>query len=366
MSDDSEGSSGDKTEEPTPERRDEFRKKGDVAISKEITSVISLGVAVVLFGFYMQEMTLDLSNLFRTSYRHIGEGDFTVHDLFNFTADAWIQYLVMVLPVMTGVAVVAALVTLLQSRFNFATQKFTPDYSRIALLQGLARMVSMQALVELLKSIGKIIAIGLIAYLIIFDKWTLTPGLMHLDVRQSFRFLGELTTQFLWGVLILLALIGILDYFYHFISLENKMKMSREDLKQEFKNRELDPLIRQRMRKMARDLANSKMMEATKGATVVITNPTHYAIALKYELGMIAPQVVAKGIDHLALQIREIAKEAQVPIIENPPVARALYALCKVGTDIPENLYLAVSAVIKHVFKLKGVKVPSSNRSANV
>jgi flagellar biosynthetic protein FlhB len=154
------------------------------------------------------------------------------------------------------------------------------------------------------------------------------------------------------------------DYLYNFFSLEKKLKMTKQEVREEFKRREVDPHLKGRMRRMQRDLATRKVVEKTKEATVLLTNPTHYSIALKYEIGMAAPIVLAKGIDFLALKMREVAKEQKIPIIENRPLARELYATVDEGREIPDKLYKAVAEIIRYVFKLKGKAVPVRDNAA--
>jgi flagellar biosynthetic protein FlhB len=176
----------------------------------------------------------------------------------------------------------------------------------------------------------------------------------------AWSYWGDITTQMLWGVVGLMIFIGAGDFLYNFISLENKMKMSKEEVKEEIKQRETDPHVKAKLRRMARDIATKKAVENTKKATVVITNPTHYSIAIRYEFGMAAPIVLAKGVDFLALKMRETARELDIPIVENKALARAIYASVKEGEEIPITMYQAVSEIIKFVFKLKGVQIQRS------
>jgi len=159
-------------------------------------------------------------------------------------------------------------------------------------------------------------------------------------------------------VSVVMVAIGGLDYFYNWITMERRMKMSKQELKEEYKRRELDPQVKGRQRRMARDIANRKTLENTKQATVLITNPTHYSVAVRYEIGMTTPMVVAKGIDFLALRMRETAKGQDIPIVENRPLARTLYRLVNEGQEIPEDLFTAVAEVIRYVFRLKGIRIP--------
>jgi flagellar biosynthetic protein FlhB len=183
------------------------------------------------------------------------------------------------------------------------------------------------------------------------------PSLIRYPVEYAWGYCGDIIISLFWSIIILTLAIGALDYIFSFISIERKMRMSKQELKEEFKKREVDPHVKSRMRRMARDMSMSKMLEETKTATVVVMNPTHFAVALRYELGMPAPVVVAKGKDFNALRIKEVALKNEVTVLENPPLARLLYRSVEVGKEIPESLYKVVSEVIRYVFKLKGKSI---------
>jgi flagellar biosynthesis protein FlhB len=236
-------------------------------------------------------------------------------------------------------------------------EKVSPDYSRISFSKGLVRMFNLQALVELLKGSGKLGAIFIVSYLILFSEIKNAPGLINLPLMTTWGYWGDITELLFYWVAALLLVIAAGDYIYNYFSLERQMRMSKQDIKEEYKRREADPQVKGRLRRMQRDILSQKMVEKTAKATVIITNPTHYSIALLYEVGMGAPIVVAKGIDFLALQMREVAKENSIPMIENRLLARTLYRLVEVDEEIPDSLYKAVSEIIKYVFNLKGIKV---------
>ena len=199
-------------------------------------------------------------------------------------------------------------------------------------------------------------AVSFASYLI-FSEREAVPALIRLKITPSWMYWADITQSF-WSVAGILLVIAIGDYIYNFFSLEKKMKMTKQEVKDEFKKRELDPLIKSRLRKMQRDLANRKTIESTSKATVLITNPTHYSIAVYYKLGSHAPSVIAKGVDELALKMREVAKANDIPIVENKPLARTLYSIVEVDQVIPSSLYKAVSEVIRYVFKVKGIQIP--------
>ena len=210
---------------------------------------------------------------------------------------------------------------------------------------------------ELLKGLLKLFSISVVAYLILYDEYSKTTNLLYMDVGQIWSYWGHVTKLLFWSVAGFLVVIAAIDSIYNFMQIDKQLKMTKEEVKEEFKKRESDPQLKAKMKSMAREIAMSKTLEATKDATVVVTNPTHFAIALKYQQGLLAPVVVAKGKDHIALRMKEIAKESDIPMVENKPLARTLYKLVEVGSYIPESMYKAVSEVIRYVYTIQGRKL---------
>lgn len=350
-----------KTEEATPERRQEFREKGQVAVSREISSVMVLVFVASALGVFVPKVLHDFMDLFRLYLQRMRDFRISMTNLGDFAVFSWVAWLKMVLPVFCIGVAIAIVSTLAQTRLNWSWKKLNPDFGRLNPLKGLKNMVNTQALMNTFKGIGKMLAIGVVSYFILEKEWEITPTLMLLPTAHVFEYWGKITLALFWAVSALLLVIAAVDYIYNFRQIEAQLKMSKEELKEDLKKQEVDPHVKSRMKKMQRDIVFAKTISATRDATVVITNPTHYAIALKYELGMRAPVVVAKGTDHLALQMRRVAKESGVSIVENKPLARLLHRVCEVGQQIPENLYRAVSEIIRYVFKLKGKSVNRSN-----
>lgn len=344
----------DKTEEPTPERREEFRERGQVVVSRELTSVFVLGASVLFSTITLPKVFDNLKRLFIGHFQEISTRRVDAGNIIDFLWSTWVDTLYLVLPFFLITLVASMFVTFAQTRLNWSWQRLAPDFSRLEPLSGLKRMVSLQAIVETLKGMGKLGAVGLVAWLILKSEWVKVPELMGYPILSAWKYWGKITTQLFWSVAGFLLLIAAFDYFYNFLSFEKQIKMSKQEIKEEYKRREVDPMIKARMRRMQRDILTRKTLDKTKGATVLITNPTHFSIALKYELGMPAPIVVAKGVDFLALRMREVAKEEMIPIIENRPLARELYATVKEGQEIPDKLYKTVAEIIRYVFKLKG------------
>jgi flagellar biosynthetic protein FlhB len=356
-------SADDKTEEASPERRQEFRDRGQVVASREISAVLVLAAATIFFSNFAPKLFTDLKNILRHFLETAplrGRGSL---DITTLSAQAMYELLKMIVPPFIVTTVVAAAATFLQTQFNWSWKKVAPDFSRLNPLTGITRLFNFQAAGELLKSVAKLAAVGLIGWLFLKSMVKGAPNLMSMSIPHVWAYLGDSVAMLFWSVAGLLVFVAAADFIMSFISLEKQMRMTKQEVKEEYKQREVDQQVKQRMRRAQRDLATRKTVEAVKTATVVITNPTHYAIALRYTLGMPAPVVVAKGIDHLALQMRIAAKDANVEIVENKPLARTLYKLVEVGQEIPEELFKAVSDILKYVFKIKGVKIPHRRQS---
>lgn len=345
--------SAEKTEEATPQRREEAREKGQVASSRDLTSVLVLAACVAFIGAYIPSYIKQIQRFMVKSFESLATQRFDKTNILAYAFDSWSTMLWLIVPIFAVAFVVSLSATFLQTRFSFSWQRVSPDWSRLNPLEGIKRLANMQAIAELIKSIAKMLAVGLVTYLILYSEWTKVPQLMNVPLISSWHYWSTITNQLAWAVCMLLVLIGAADFLYSWFTVEKQLKMTKQEVKEDYKSQEGDPLIKRRRERLARELINRKVLDKTKGATVIIANPTHYSIALKYEIGMPAPKLVAKGIDHLALRMREVAKENKIPIIENRPLARELYATVKEGEEIPQKLYKAVAEIIRYVYQLK-------------
>ena len=352
-----------KTETPTDERREQFRERGDIAHSREITSVFVLIGAITYLGFTITDSTEQMLRVLKTGLQKMSSYRPEPVNILGYFKDVWISFVSMILPIAAVSMTISMFVTFSQTRMNYSWKRLAPKWERMNPLSGLKRMVSLQALTELLKSLGKMISVSVILLLILYSEWEKVPALLNVGIVSSWKFWGKISVLFFGAVAALLLLIAAGDYLYNYFSLENKMKMTKQEVRDEFRQREIDPQVKMRLRRLQRDLTQRRNIESTKNATVLITNPTHYSVALKYEPGMVAPVLVAKGMDLLALRMREAAKESGVPIVEDKPVARALYKTTEIGDEIPQALYKAVSEVIRYVYKVKGIRLPGSQKT---
>ncbi len=352
MSEESDDS--DKTEDPSQRKLDEARQKGQVPQSREITHwfmILAAGIVVLMFGpMFAKNMYSDLVGL----WEHPQDLMFTDNNIGDLLTDLVLKVIVtMLLPFLLLMAA-AFLGHALQNGILFAPDHIEPKLERISLMKGFGRIFSMRSVVELVKGIIKICIVGGVIYLIVRPMFDQAPDFIHYDMPDLLKALYNLTGKVLMVVVAVLTAIAVVDWLYQRLTFMQKMRMSRQELKDEYKQSEGDPMIKQRVRQIRADRARKRMMAAVPKSTVVVTNPTHYAVALLYEgEKMGAPRVVAKGVDAVALRIRAVAEEHKVPIMENPPLARSLYATVEIDEDIPVEHYKAVAEVISFVMKFK-------------
>lgn len=343
-----------RTEEPTPRRREEARKRGQVARSRELAAVAVIGgglLAFMLSGAFM------LGQLFY-ALKFFLEIPFPVFDL----QEAYLCFkqalklgALSTWPLIVFLVIVSLLSNFLQTGGVVAWEALSPKAERINPVEGFKRLFSLPSLVELAKSILKIAIISVVAYLVIRKHREEILALLGEDLRGIGGSIYYLSRDLAFKLLIALAVLAVFDFFFQRWELERKLRMTREELKEELKQTEGDPWIKSRIRQIQREMARKRMMAEVPKADVVITNPEHVAVALRYKMGeMPAPQVVAKGRGVLAQRIKEIAREHEVPIVEDPPLARLLYARVEVEEYVPEDLYKAVAEVLAYVYKLKG------------
>lgn len=354
----------DRTEEATQERREDFRERGQVAVSREITAVlVLLAATMVLYYGGSAGITL-IEKLMIETFQRAQTFRISSQNVTGLLAHIMVAGLMVALPVCIAAASVSAISTLLQTQFNWSWEKLSPNFEKLNPLSGMMRMIGLDAGAELIKAMAKTAVIAAVAVTVIKSEIRNAPSLMITPITGTWAHWASMTTQLVWATGGVMAFIAAADFFYNWFRLEKQMKMTKQEVKEEIKRRETDPLLKGRQKRMQREIATRKVVERTKQATVLITNPTHYSIALKYEPGMGAPIVLAKGVDHLALKMREIAKEVEIPIVENRPLARAIYAEVDEDQEIPESMYKAVSAIIRYVFELKGISIGRKQANA--
>ncbi len=356
-----------KTEEPTRKRLDEARQKGQLVTSREINNFFMLCaftvIAVWLTPHIMMQAQLAMLPFIESPENFIiDEGSFKT--LFAETS----RHMGMLLALPLAISIIAALSAgMLQSKFNFSWTPLMPDLNRISPLKGLERLFSLRSVVELIKGIIKISIVGIIAYLAVAPYMPMLNLLPAEETSEMLAFLLALTKRMLLGIIIALFFIAILDYLYQYFEYIKNLRMTKQEVKDEYKQQEGDPKIKQKLRAIRAERAKKRMMAEVPKSDVVITNPTHYAVALRYDMEtMAAPILVAKGADKVALRIREIAQEHKIIVMRNPPLARALYDNVEIGYGIPQQHYKAVAEVIGYVYRLKGKKMPKNAGATRV
>ncbi|MCO1601297.1 flagellar biosynthesis protein FlhB [Desulfosporosinus nitroreducens] len=339
----------------TPKRKQDARKKGQVFKSQEVISALMLLGLVALLKFWIPAMIIRMESLF--PYVLGLPSEWTEGSVASLMLNVIWQGVQILAPILLTGFVIALFSNYIQVGVLFTGESMKPQISRLSPISGAKRMFGVKAYVELTKSLLKVLLIGYFLYASVRDRLHIYPALQQLSVEQGAVFLGQALMELAWNISLSFLGIAAFDYMYQRWEYEKNLRMSHEDLKQEYKQTEGNPELKGELKKRQRALAMSRMMQDLKTADVVVTNPTHFAVALRYDLKVQkAPFVVAKGQDQVALRIRELAKEYDLVIMENKPLARALYAQVEIGQGIPADLYKAVAEVLAFVYRLKKKK----------
>lgn len=345
---------GEKTEKATPKKREDERKKGRVAKSQDVNTALLLLFSFIMlasFGSFMRVQMMDMYTGVFTNFIH---WEVTVDSVRKMFLQLLTTFFIIIAPIMVISLVISIASNLLQVGFLFTTEPLKFDLKKIDPIKGAKRIFSVRALVELLKSFLKITFIGVITFSVI---WIFKDDILMLAFKNpetAVSFFGRVTIIMGIAATIALLFLAVLDYMYQKYDFEKNIRMSKQDIKDEHKNIEGDPLIKSRIREQQRQIAMRRMMEEVPHADVVITNPTHFAVAIKYDEKIAnAPIVVAKGKDAIALRIIKIAKENNVITVENKPLARALFNVVEINEAIPEEFFQAVAEVLAYVYSLE-------------
>lgn len=350
-----------KTEAATGKRLSEARDKGQVAKSMDVTSAVLLllgGVTIHAFGSPMMD---SLSRLLRTLFLQAASVQLTEASIPGYYQDLVFVLAAILLPILSIFFLLALATEIAQVGFHISLKKFTDPATIGKMFQigpNLKNMLlSSRTVVELLKGMGKFLVIGTIVYSVLRTKVEDLVVLLTLPFHEIAAFMGTLSMELVYKVGGAYILIAASDFFWQKFKFKRDMMMTKQEVKEETKQSEGDMQSKMRIRSIGRDRIRKMMLQRVKEADVVITNPTHYAVALQYKPGqMDAPIVVAKGVDHLAFKIREIATEANIPIVENKPLAQTLYKMVDIDEHIPETLFRAVAEVLAYVYKIKNKK----------
>ena len=342
-----------KTEDPTSKRLEESREHGQVPVSREVAMWVSLLGVLAMIGLVvpsmMREMAVFLRGFLETPDISLDESSVQtlfLHIFLQIGMISGVAFLLMMAAIIAGF--------MLQTGFFFSLELMSPDFMRLMPSRGLKRLFSLSSLVEFGKSLGKLAFLGGLAYVVLKPIALASPSFTGFPIEDILAFLYKNVMHLIEMLLLAFTGIAALDLFYTRFQYIRNLRMTKVEVKDEFKQQEGDPMIKSRLRQMRLERARKRMMSQVPKADVIITNPTHYAIALQYDTNkMAAPVVVAKGINLIADRIRGIAEENKIPMVSNPPLARALYDTVEVDEQIPAQHYRAVAEVISYVYKLK-------------
>lgn len=345
---------GEKTEKATPKKREEEREKGKVAKSQDVnTAILLLSCFIILaaFGSFMKNGMISVYRQAFTEYIH---WELTVDTAVMIFTDVVLEVAIILAPIMIVATIAGIAANVMQVGILFTTEPLKFDLQKIDPISGAKRIFSIRALVELLKSLFKIIFIGAVTFTVIWINKDQMLMLSQKSIESALGFFGQITIIMGVSATIALLFLAVFDYAYQKFDYEKNLRMSKQDIKDEHKNVEGDPLIKSKLREKQRQMAMQRMMSDVPTADVIITNPTHYSIAIKYDEDEVsAPYVVAKGVDQVAFKIREIAKAHDIMTVENKQLARSLYEVTEIGQVIPEQFYQAVAEVLAYVYKLE-------------
>lgn len=344
-----------RTEQATPKKREEARKKGQVAKSRELPSIAVLlsGLMVLFWG--SSYIYNSLLNIMRYYLNRIPDPHLIASDMHSFAVIGFKQLSYTLWPLFFVIILAAVLSNYLQIGPLASFEAITPKWSKISPMEGLKRLFSAQAMMEFTKSLFKLIVVSWIAYKIVSQEFSNLLPLIDKSPEQILGYTGHVSFTLFWKTCLVMIFLAIIDFIFQRYEFEKSIRMTKQEVKEEYKQTEGDPHVKSRIRSIQREQARKRMMAEVPEADVVITNPTHLAIAIKYDSKeMAAPKVIAKGAGVIAEKIREIARKHGIPIIENKPLARTLYNMVKVDELIPESLYKAVAEVLAYVYGLKG------------
>lgn len=355
------GQGGEKTEPATPKKLSDARKEGQVAKSKEIANCLGLLFLFLLLKFWVGTMGTQFMGLYKSFYEKIPTtvtfwyGFMPEQDVKLIFQEMLLQVLLILAPILVLGVIIALVSDIPQVGWKPTTKPMQPKLSKLNPISGFKRFFSVNSLMELVKAIAKIGLIIYICYSYLKDKWPILFNLYDMDLMQAIALIGDIVTTLGIRISLFYMVIAVADFAFQKYKFKEDMKMSKQEVKDEYKQAEGDPQVKAKIRGKMREASQRRMMQSLPQADVVITNPTHYAVAIKYDPNVSdAPIVIAKGEDFLAAKIKEVAKEHKIEIVENKPLARMLYANVDVGQAIPPELYQAVAEVLAFVYHLQG------------
>jgi len=346
--------SGEKTEEATPKKKSESKKKGQVAKSKELSSTVTLltvTLLMIMLGAYTLDNLKSVLIIFLNNYLTFTLTEYTFKTVLLVSL---MKFGIVILPIVVPIMIMGIVASLMQSGFIFTSEPLKADLKKLDPISGFKKIFSMRSVVDLLKNLAIVTTISVIAYNFIKNNYLSIMRYGSLKIEAILGVFGGLVIDIFFKISLVMLIIAITDFAYQKYKHNKELKMSMQEIKEEYKQQEGDPQIKSKIRQKQREMASSRMMQDVPDATVIITNPTHIAIAIKYEQGGEgAPIVVAIGADNVAIKIKEVASESGIPIIENKPLARLIYKELEVGSEIPTDMYQVVAEILALVYKMK-------------
>ncbi len=349
------GLASEKSEKATPKRRSDERKKGNVFQSKDAISVVVLLSTFYALKFYFPSILSNLKKLMNISFDQIvGLRTLQFETVQIMFIQVTIIFMIITLPILFVSMASNIIMVGAQTRFIFTFSQIKFKFERINIIKGFQKLFSLRSIFELIKSLIKIVVLTMIVYTTIEPKMNQLIGLFDMEFMQALTFLGSLIMSIVSSVGLFFVFLALADYAYQWYEYEKNIRMSKQDIKEEYKQMEGDPQIKGKIKERQRMMSQRRMMQNVPKADVIIRNPTHYAIAVQYEMGkQRAPIILAKGMDNIAFKILEVAKKHDIPSIENKALARGLYEAVEINQEIPEKYYQAVAEVLAFVYQLK-------------
>ena len=344
-----------KTEAPTEKKRRESREEGQVAFSRELPSAALLaGILLTLIA--TSPLILDAFREMTTQiFREMSKADeLSIGSLYDLSGEIFSTLLPAFAPFAAIIVLVGVLASVLQVGVQITLKAIAPKFNKISPLTGLKRLFSTQSLADFLKSMAKLIIVGIVGYITYMDKITELNGLSVATPEAILEYNFTVVAEVSGKIVLALVAIAIFDYLYQRWHHEKQLMMTKQEVKEETKQTEGDPQLKARIRQIQREMSNARMMQEVPKADALIVNPTHFSVAILYDRDVMeAPEVTAKGTDHMALRMRTVARENSVPILERPELARDLYANVEIGETIPERFYKAIAEILAFVYRLR-------------
>jgi flagellar biosynthetic protein FlhB len=342
-----------KTEEPTSRKIEKAREEGNVPKSIEAAGFVVLFLALLVLFFYVKYIIFYFEDFFKYFYSFIGI-EITKEVVFNIIIKGAFYFFVVMFPIFLVVVIAGILANIAQFGFLFTTKVLIPKFEKLNPIKGLKNLFSVKKIVEGVKTTLKVFIAFFVGFEIFLSFFYEMPKLAIMDFFEQIRWLEEKVVLIILSMLAVFFVFAVIDFIYQRYTYKKSLRMSKQEIKDEYKQTEGNPEVKAKIRQLQREIAKKRMMAEVPKADVVITNPTHYAVALRYDKTKDeAPRVIAKGVDNMAIKIKEIAREAGVMIVENPPLARELYKLVDIDDTIPPKLYKAVAEILAYVYKAK-------------